>query len=194
MEEDERRSWQSGTVERSIAYHSRVVRHLRGTLNDGVPPVETELFQIPTAVLDHLATRDADGDSSTFESSSVSVYRRHDREADLEFYVDTGIACAILCGFAVWFAWSFWCNSKSRRSTRGGRRHRQERPHSLGSFSSSGLSTVGSINSSGIFQRDGRSTLVRCNEGAQVYNPMWTEQFQEWCNQKSTPGVRLVHS
>lgn len=180
MEEGERLRY-GEDLKVEVTHRRRGIRHRRRGLREDASLDATATRAIPggsgVTPQQEEHTLAEDSDSSSNSSACLRVIQRHDRDADLEYFVKSGIACAILLAFGVWFTWSFYCNSKARRSTRE-RRGRLERPHSLGSFSSSGFSTVGSTNSSGIFQRDGHSAMFPCSEGTQVYNPMWTEQFQ----------------
>lgn len=182
MEGEGEHSWGWEALLSTIKPHVGSARRKRVLLEDDDLPraktiVSSEVQGRVGGIPDYREALAEGTETSESESYSTVVFRRHDKEADTEFFVDTAIAFAILLGFAMWFAWSFWCSSKTRRSTRA-RRRRQERPHSLGSFSSSEFSTIGSINSSGIFQRDGHSMVLRFSEeDTQVYNPMWTEQL-----------------
>lgn len=133
--------WEGARSKRSSALYTR---RLRGSASVGSYPWQNYSSSDPETIRDEvdrlaltpipMEVMAGNGASShTDHSSGASTlvdFERHDKTADLEYYVKAGIGCTVLLGFVIWYLWSLWCNTKLRRGyfrRGGGRRNNHDR-------------------------------------------------------------------
>lgn len=174
---------------KSLPQQQRSINLPQGSSHDSATEAP---YPATTAVARRASTQPSSSSSST--AAQEKIFETHNDQVDLEFIVKMSIACVVLVGFMAWFAWTRFCRTQlpqrggaavprafgngSRTGSSGRRRSSTQRPLQRTSSLDSSFGTVGSMGSSGVYQRDARDFLSQQDEVMEFVNPLWTTDRQ----------------
>lgn len=132
----------------------------------------------PTLGYEYLASK------AGLSQAELEIISKHTDQIHLEFVVKMAIACVVLVCLVVWFAWSFWRDSRRRRGGGSHRRsvNRQDRELEPPGSLDSSVGTPGSIpsNAPAAYQRDALALGDQdSNVVTEFLNPLWVSGRRE---------------